>query len=113
MAKNKLEKDFYKLIKNGFFGKMLEQIRNWLILELIKFCRNDKIFNHQSKLTFNGIHKSYTNYSSYTFKQDEVVMDKPKNVGFALLELSKLHMYANIMIIFNHNLDKKVCNYII
>ena len=37
--------------------------------------------------------KSYTNYSSYTFKQSEVVMDKPTYVGFAVLELSKLHVY--------------------
>ena len=33
---------------------------------------------------FNVIHKSYTNYSSYTFKQNEVVMDKPIYVGFAI-----------------------------
>ena len=53
----------------------------------------EKVIKQQSILTFNGIHKSDTNYSSYTFKQNEVVMDKPVYVGFALLELSKLHMY--------------------
>ena len=42
---------------------------------------------------FNGIHKSYTEYSSYTFKQNEVTIDKPIYVGFAILELNKLHMY--------------------
>ena len=52
-----------------------------------------KTINQQSKLTFNGIHKSYENCDSYTFKQNDVLMDKPKHVGFAKLELTKLHIY--------------------
>ena len=47
----------------------------------------------QSKLTFNGIHKSYENSDSYTFKQNEVLMDEPIYLGFSVLELSKLLMY--------------------
>ena len=43
----------------------------------------------QSKLTF----KSYENCDSYTFKQNEVLMDKPIYVGFAIIESSKLHMF--------------------
>ncbi len=52
-----------------------------------------KIIKHQSKLTFTGIQKSYENYDSYTFKKNEIDMDKAIYVGFAILELSKLHMY--------------------
>ena len=44
-------------------------------------------------MTFNGIHKSYENCDSYTFKQNEVLMDKPIYLGFTVLELSKLLMY--------------------
>ena len=47
----------------------------------------------QSKLTFYGIHKSYGNCHSYLFKKREVLIDKPIYLGFAVLELSKLHMY--------------------
>ena len=91
-AKNDFEKDFFKLLVNAAFGNFLENIRNRLELELIK---NDDIkkITRQSKLTFNGVQKSYENYDSYTFKQNQVVMDKAIYVGFAILELSKLHMY--------------------
>ena len=92
-AKNDFEKDFFKLLVNAAFGKFLENIRNRLELELIKKDDNKKIINRQSKLTFNGIQKSYENYDSYTIKQNQVVMDKAIYVGFAILELSKLHMY--------------------
>ena len=92
-AKNDFEKDFFKLLVNAAFGKFLENVRNRLNLELIKKDNIKKIITQQSKLTFNGIQKSYENYDSYTFKKNEVVMDKAIYVGFAILELSKLHMY--------------------
>ena len=44
-------------------------------------------------MTFDGIHKSYENCDSYTFKQNEVLLDKPIYLGFAILKLSKLLMY--------------------
>ena len=44
-------------------------------------------------MTFSGIHKSYENCDSYVFRKNEVVMDKATYLGFAVLELSKLHMY--------------------
>ena len=44
-------------------------------------------------MTFNGIHKSYENCDSYTFKQNEVLMNKPIYLGFSVLELIKLLMY--------------------
>ena len=86
-------KDFFKLLVNAAFGKFLESIRNRLVLELIKKDDIKKVIKRQSKLTFNGIQKSFENYDSYTFKQNQIVMDKAIYVGFAFLELSKLHMY--------------------
>ena len=60
------------------------------------FFRKDEykeIRKYQSKLTFNGTHKSYENCDSYVIRKTEVLMDKPTYLGFAVLELSKLHTY--------------------
>ena len=92
-AKNEFEKDFYKLFNNAFYGKTMENVRNRLKIKFIKKDDYREIIKHQSKMIFNGIHKSYENCDSYTFKQNEVLMDKPIYLGFAVLELSKLHMY--------------------
>ena len=92
-AVNDFEKDFYKLLNNAFYGKTMENVRNRLKIKFIKKDDQREIIKQQSKLTFNGIHKSYENCDSYTFKQNEVLMDKPIYLGFSVLELSKLLMY--------------------
>ena len=92
-AKNDFEKDFYKLLNNAFYGKTMENVRNRLKIKFIKKDDYREIIKQQSKLSFNGIHKSYENCDSYTFKQNEVLMDKPIYLGFSVLELSKLLMY--------------------
>ena len=93
MAKNDFEKDFYKLLNNAFYGKTMENVRNRLGLKFFRKDEYKEIIKYQSKLTFNGIHKSYENCDSYVFKKNEVLMDRPIYLGFAILELSKLHMY--------------------
>ena len=92
-AKNDFEKDFYKLLNIAFYGKTMENVRNRLKIKIIKKDDHREIIKQQSKLTFNGIHKSYETCDSYTFKQNEVLMDKPIYLGFSVLELSKLLMY--------------------
>ena len=68
-------------------------VRNRLGLEFFKKDDTKNSVKQRSKLTFDGIHQSYENCDSYTFKQNEVLLHKPIYVGFAVLELSKLHMY--------------------
>ena len=93
ISKNDFEKDFYKLLNNAFYGKTMENVRNRLKIKFIKKDDQRDILKQQSKLTFSGIHKSYENCDSNTFKQNEVLMDKPIYLGFSVLELSKLLMY--------------------
>ena len=71
----------------------MENVRIRLRLEFIKKDDYKEILQQQSKLTFSGIHKSYKNCDSYVFGKYEVVMDEPIFLGFAVLELSKFHMY--------------------
>ena len=92
-AVNDFEKDFYKFLSNAFYGKTMESVGNRLKIKFIKKDDYRETIEHQSKLTFNGIHKSYENCDSYTFKQNEVLMDKPIYLGFTVLELSKFLMY--------------------
>ena len=82
------EKDFYKLLNKGLYGKTMENLRNRCTIYFIKKDETDKIIKKQSKIAFNGIHKSYENYDSYTFKLNEVLMDKPIYLGFSVLDLS-------------------------
>ena len=74
-------------------------VKQWKIgeivcdLNLLKKDEFKKIMKQQSKLTFNGIHKSYEDCDGNVFRKNEVVMDRPISFGFAVLEISKLHMY--------------------
>ena len=92
-AVNDFEKDFFKLLKNAFYGKTMENVRNRCKIEIIKRDKYDKILKQQRKLAFNGICKSFDNCDSYLIKEHEILMDKPIYLGFAILELSKLHLY--------------------
>ena len=71
----------------------MENVRSRSKIKFVKTDNYRKIIRRQSMLTFNGIHKPYENCDSYTFKQNEVLMDKPINLGFSVLELSKVLMY--------------------
>ena len=84
-ARNDFQKDFYKIVNNAFFGQTMENVGNRLKLEFTRRDDYKKIEKQQSKLTFNGIHKSYEHCDSYTFEQIEVLMDKPSYLGFSVL----------------------------
>ena len=113
---NDFEKDFYKLLNNAFYGKTMEIVRNRYKIEIIKRKKYDKILRWQKKLTFNGICKNFDNCDSYLEKEHEILMDKPIYLGFAILKLSKLHMYEtyyDTLQPYNHTLVRKIYNYII
>ena len=93
IAKTEFEKDFYKLLNNAFYGKTMEYVRNRRKVEFIEKDDTDIFKKQESKLSFKGIHKSYENFDSYSFKQKEVLMIKSNYLGFSILELSKFLLY--------------------
>ena len=81
------------MLNNAFYGKTMENVRNRLKIKFNQKDDTNEIIKQQSKSTFNGIQESYENCDSYKFKENEVKMDKPIYLGFAVLELSKVLMY--------------------
>ena len=63
----------------------MENVRNRLKSKIFKKDKVEEIIKQQSKLNFNDIHKSEAKYDSYTFKQNEFLMDKPVFIRFAVL----------------------------
>ena len=76
LAKNDFEKDFYKIVNNSFYGRKMENVRNLVRSEFNRKYEKERIKKQQSKLFFKGIIKSYENFDCYTFKQNDVLMDK-------------------------------------
>ena len=88
-AKNGFEKEFYKLMNNSVFGKMMENIRKH---RNIKFITNREAY-------LKVVMKANLNQVSYLVKtlmgceMGKVVMNKPVYLGQAILDLSKIVMY--------------------
>ena len=88
-ATNDFEKDFYKLMNNSVFGKMMENIRKH---------RNIKLVTNREaylKLVMNPNFKSGVRFGENLMgcKMGKIVMNKPVYLGQVILDLSKIVMY--------------------
>ena len=70
----------------------MKKLQNRIRLELFEKHNTENTIQ-QSKTTFNGTHKSYGNCDSFAFKRNEIIMDEPNYLVFAILEVSELHIY--------------------
>ena len=92
-ADSDFQEDYLKNLICSFFGKTMEDVRSRINVEFVINTDERKILRYQSRLDFDGIHKSYQDYDSYTFKTNVIRIEKTIYLGFAILELSKLLMY--------------------
>ena len=90
-ARNDFEKDLFKLMNNAVFGKTMENVRNHKDIELVTSDKRRSILASESNY-----------HSSKCFSKDlmrmemkkvEVKMNKPKNFGQSILDISKTLMY--------------------
>ena len=63
--------------------------------KIVEKSEDKKTDKQQAKLTFNRVHKIFTNYDSYTFNEEEILRHKPIYLGFSVLVLSKLLMFES------------------
>ena len=104
-AINDFEKDFFKLMNNGVFGKTMENIRNRVDIRLV----NDR--RKAEKLAAKPNLKHLTIFDedlvSIHMKRTKLKFNKPVYCGMAILDLSKTLMYDfhynNIKLKFGEN----------
>ena len=90
-AKNDFEKDFFKLMNNSVFRKMMENIRKHKDIKLVintkDYLKNVMKPNFKSGVLFGE------NLMGCEMGKTKVVMNKPVYLGQAILDLSKIIMY--------------------
>ena len=91
LAKNDFEKDFFKLMNNGVFGKTMENVRKHRDIKLVTTDeKRSKLVSEPNYHTINCISE---NLSIIEMKRTKVKMNKPIYLGLSILEISKILMY--------------------
>ena len=90
-AKNKFEKDFFKLMNNSVFGKTMENIRNRVDIKFVTSRKGAaKLFKKPNFTKF----KIFTeDFIAIHMKQRQILFNKPIYLGMSILDLSKNLMY--------------------
>ena len=88
---NDFGKDFFKLMNNSVFGKMMENIRKHRNIELV--MTEEKYLHTVMKPNFKSGVLFGENLMGCEMDKIKVVMNKPVYLGQAILDLSKIVMY--------------------
>ena len=91
IAKNDFEKDLFKLINNGVFGKTMENIRKHRDIKLVTADKKrNKLVSEPNYHTMNYISEDL---SIIEMNKTRVKMNKPIYLGLSILDISKILMY--------------------
>ena len=110
VATNDFEKDFFKLMNNSVFGKMMENIRKHRNIGLV--MTEEKYLCTVMKPNFKSGVLFGENLMGCEMGKIKVVMNKPVYLGQAILDLSKIVMYEfhYDYMVPKHGLEKlKLC----
>ena len=89
-AKNEMEKDFHKLMNNAVYGKTCENQRKRTDIRLVNDVQKAaKLLDKPHCLDVSIFDE---NLVGIEMRKVKLLLTKPSYVGFAVLELSKLHM---------------------
>ena len=90
-AKNEFEKNFFKLMNNSVFGKIMEKVRNHRDIKLVT---SDK---RRKRLVSEPNYHSHKKFSDHLMaiemKKTRIKMTKPLYLSMSILDISKTLMY--------------------
>ena len=102
-ATNDFKKDFFKLMNDAIFGKMMENIRKHRNIKLV--MNKESYLRTVMKPNFKSCVLFGENLMGCEMGKVKVVMNKPVYLGQAILDLSKTVMYQ-----FHYNYMKQKYN---
>jgi hypothetical protein len=91
-ARNEFEKDFFKLLNNSVFGKLMENVRQRVDIKLATTWEYAR--KYIKKPTYSHLKVFNENLVAIHMRRYETKFNKPIYAGFAVLELSKHLMYT-------------------
>ena len=90
-AKNDFEKDFFKLMNNAIFGKIMEHVRKHRDIELV--TTDKRRIQLVSEPNNHTIKYFSENLMAIEMKKTKVKMSKPIYLGISIIHISKTIMY--------------------
>ena len=89
--KKNFEKDFFKLMNNSVFGKIMENVRDHRDIKLVTSDKRRSIL--VSEPNYHSSKRISKDLMIMEMKKVEVKMNKPIYLGQAILDISKALMY--------------------
>ena len=94
VAKNKFEKDFYKVMNNSVFGKTMENVRDRAKIKIVNGHHIDRLCKLISKPCYRGAFiLGNSNLVSLKMGESTVTLNKPIFDGQCTLDISKVTMF--------------------
>lgn len=97
VAKNKFEKDYFKLMNNSVYGKTVENVEKRRDVKIVsEWNAHENQFAAKKLVAHPNFHSSNIfspNMCAIEMKKGSIKLDKPIYLGFVVLELSKWLIY--------------------